>query len=376
MTAVVTIIIFLLMVSIHEFGHFIVAKKSGMTVTEFAVGMGPAIFKKEKGGTLYSVRILPLGGYCRIEDDLTEDEKAFVHPLWKRFLMVIAGPALNVVLGFILILSLVATSGGITTPIVGNFSKGAAMETSGIQEGDRIVKINDTRIAFYEDMSFAGQDFEENTPVRVTVKRSGEKISFDIMPTKNVTKYQYKADGINVVSVVGEHTEEKFIPYSDEVLKDDSLVGTEESSERLILGFTGRTEKLTPLNVLHESYCYTGFVVKLVYKSFIMLVTGKVSVDNVAGPVGIVQQVNEAVKNGYRYILNLTALLTINLGVFNLLPIPALDGGRIVFMAVEFIRRKPVPPEKEGIVHMIGMILLLAFSVFISYKDIVKLITK
>lgn len=376
MTAVVTVIIFLLMVSIHEFGHFIVAKKSGMDVTEFAVGMGPAIFKKEKGGTIYSIRILPLGGYCRIEDELSEDGKEFLQPLWKRFLMVIAGPILNIVLGFVLILILVSLSGEIVTPVVGGFSKGASMSDSGIEIGDRIIKINDNNISFYEDMSFAGQDFAENTPVKITVKRDGEKMDFEVMPAKSITTYKYNEDGIKLISVVGDHREENFVPYSEETPKEKFPVGTEETSEKLIMGFTPQTEKLNPINVLHESFCYTGFVVKLVYKSFIMLVSGQVSMDNVSGPVGIVKQVNEAVNNGFRYILNLTSLLTINLGVFNLLPVPALDGGRLVFMFVELIRRKPVPPEKEGMVHAIGMILLLALSVFISYKDVMKIITK
>lgn len=374
MTAVVTIIIFLLMVSIHEFGHFIVAKKSGMTVTEFAIGMGPAIFKKETRGTLYSIRILPLGGYCRIEDDLSEDGKSFLHPLWKRFLMVIAGPILNIVLGFILILILVTLSGEIVTPVIGEFSEGAMMNESGIAEGDRIIKINDSRILFYEDMSFAGQDFKENTPVKITVRRGGEKMTFEVMPTKSTTTYQYTEDGVNIISVVGEHKEEHFVPYSDEIPHAEA--GTENTSEKFIMGFVPKSEKLNFMNVMYESFCYTGFVVKLVYKSFIMLVSGQVSMDNVSGPVGIIQQVNEAVNSGFRYILNLTALLTINLGVFNLLPIPALDGGRLVFMFVELVRRKPVPPEKEGLVHAIGMVLLLALSVFISYKDIMKLFVK
>ncbi|MCH5186343.1 MAG: RIP metalloprotease RseP [Oscillospiraceae bacterium] len=376
MTAICTVIIFLLMVSVHEFGHFIVAKKSGMEVTEFAIGMGPAILKKEKGGTLYSIRILPLGGYCRITDELTEDASAFVHPVWKRFLMIIAGPVLNVVLGFVLILILVSISGGFMSTEIAELSKGAHMEEAGFKEGDKIIKINDSRIFFYEDITFAQNDFEKNKPIRITVKRGKEKISAEVMPTESITTYQYNNDGIKIINITGENREEDFIPYSDEVPRENFPVGTEEVSQRLIMGFVAAKEKPDPVNVMYQSVCYTGFVVKLVYKSFVMLVTGQVSMDNVSGPVGIVQQVNDAVHSGFRYILNLSALLTINLGVFNLLPVPALDGGRLVFIFIEFIRRKPVPPEKEGMVHAVGMILLLLFAAFISYKDVMKIITK
>jgi len=377
MTAITAIVIFLLMVSIHEFGHFIVAKKSGMTVTEFAVGMGPLIYGKEKGGTLYSVRALPLGGYCKIEDDLTEDKKAFKVALWKRFLMVLAGPALNIVLGFFVIMLLVGLSGELSTTVVSEFSEGAQMRESGIEVGDKIVGINDTRIHFYEDMSLCINEFKDGTPVEVTVKRNGEKHKYSVSPTKSIVKYQYLDDGINVISTTGGKTTEKMVYYDENVAKNEALVGTEEvASERYILGFVPKRESINPINLIHESLCYTGFVVKLVYKTFFMLVTGQLSMDNVSGPVGVIQEVDKAVNGGFRYVLNLMAILTINLGVFNLLPIPALDGGRVVFMVIEFIFRKPVPPEKEGMVHMIGMILLLLFSVFISYKDIMKLITK
>lgn len=199
------------------------------------------------------------------------------------------------------------------------------------------------------------------------------------MPTEQIVKTTYGENGVQVDSTINGYTTGQFVEYSDKMPKDDSIVGQSETSTRYIIGFTPKTKDITIFNVWGEALNETKFVVKLVYQSFWQMITGKVGVDQMSGPVGIVSEVNNAVNSGsysWLYVLNLVALLTINLGIFNLLPIPALDGGRILFVLIEMIRRKAIPPEKEGIVHAVGMLLLLAFIVFVSFHDIMRLFNK
>lgn len=199
------------------------------------------------------------------------------------------------------------------------------------------------------------------------------------MPTEQIVKTTYGENGVQVDSTINGYTTGQFVEYSDKKPKDDSLVGQSETSTRYIIGFTPKTKDITIFNVWGEALNETEFVVKLVYQSFWQMITGKVGVDQMSGPVGIVSEVNNAVNSGsysWLYVLNLVAILTINLGIFNILPIPALDGGRILFVLIEMIRRKAIPPEKEGIVHAVGMLLLLAFIVFVSFHDIMRLFNK
>ncbi|MGN0148624.1 MAG: site-2 protease family protein, partial [Clostridia bacterium] len=213
----------------------------------------------------------------------------------------------------------------------------------------------------------------------VTVKRDGEKLSFSIRPTEQIITYTYQADGINVSSSINGYETSEFVPYSEENPKGEAADGEVQTVTRYIIGFSPLQKNVTILNVWGQAWNETRFVVKLVYRSLWDMVTGKVGVDQMAGPVGIVSEVNNAVNSGSRswlYVINLVGLLTINLGVFNLLPIPALDGGRLFFMIIELIRRKPIPPEKEGMVHAIGMLLLFALIIFVSFNDVMRLIGK
>ena len=347
-TAIVSVVMFLVMVSLHEFGHFIVAKMLNFKVDEFSVGMGPAIFKKKKGETQYSIRILPLGGYCKFEGEDEADNtdpRAFSNQkAWKRLLVLLAGGVFNIILGFVLFLVIVPSTSPARTNVIDTVVPHSYIEQVGVQPNDKIIKINGKKINFYNDISLYTQNFKKDEQATVTVLRNGEKIE-----------------------------------YSDKMPKDDSLVGQSETSTRYIIGFTPKTKDITIFNVWGEALNETEFVVKLVYQSFWQMITGKVGVDQMSGPVGIVSEVNNAVNSGsysWLYVLNLVAILTINLGIFNILPIPALDGGRILFVLIEMIRRKAIPPEKEGIVHAVGMLLLLAFIVFVSFHDIMRLFNK
>ena len=379
-TAIVSIAMFLVMISLHEFGHFIVAKILNFKVDEFSVGMGPAIFKKQKGETQYSIRALPLGGYCKFEGEDEADNKdprAFANQKpWKRLLVLLAGGIFNIILGFILFLVIVPSVSPVSTNVIDTVVEHSYIEQVGIQPGDKIIEINGKRVGFYNDITLYTQSFKKDEEASIKVNRNGEKLDFSFKPTEQIIKTTYNDTGVQVDSTINGYTTGRFVEYSDKLPKDDALVGQSETVTRYIIGFTPRAKEINVFNVWGEAWNETKFVVKLVYQSFWQMITGKIGVDQMSGPVGIVSEVNNAVNSGsqsWLYVLNLIALLTINLGIFNLLPIPALDGCRILFVLIEMVRRKPIPPDKEGIVHGIGMLLLILFILFISFHDIMRL---
>lgn len=380
LTAAVTILIFLVLISLHEFGHFIAAKLSGVGVFEFSIGMGPAILKKQKGETLYSLRALPIGGYCKLEgeDEDNGSEKAFVNQkLWKRFIVISAGAVLNVLLGFVIFLILVSMNGVRNTTEVDTIETRANIAQSGISAGDKIVGINGHKIRFYNDIAYYLEDINSEKEIAVTVKRDGKKMEFSFMPSFEKQELIYDENGVSVTTVINGEAKQSYIAYSDEEKELYSeYVGKTRQSERYILGFTPCREKINPVNALSEAWAYTGFVIRLVYNALGELFTGKTGIDEFSGPVGVAAAVDTAVHTkgyGVQSVLNLAAMLTINLGVFNLLPIPALDGGRLLFLLAELVTRRRVPPEKEGMVHAIGMLLLLLFAAVILFNDILKL---
>ncbi len=379
-TAIVTIVMFLVMVSLHEFGHYIVARLLKFKILEYAIGFGPAIFKSKKTEIQYSVRCIPLGGYCKFEgeDEKSTDPAAFNNqPVWKRILVVLAGGVFNIILGFVLFLAIIPATSPMLTNKIDTVVENSYIEQAGIQPGDKIIEINGHKISFYNDIKLYTSDFEKETTAHIKIKRGKEKLSFDIKPTEQTVTQKYLDDGIEYTDSINGKEQTQFFEYSDSVAKDESKIGKTSQTTRYIIGFTPQKEDVTFFNVWGEAWNNTRFVVKLVYQSLWQMLTGKVGVDQMSGPVGIVSEVNSAVKSGsyaWLYVLNLIALLTINLGVFNLLPIPALDGGRLFFMIVELIRRKPIPPEKEGMVHAVGMLLLLALVVYVSFNDIMRLI--
>lgn len=379
LTAIVTIIIFLVMISLHEFGHFIVSKLVGVRVNEFAIGMGPAIFKLRTAETLYSLRIFPVGGYCRLEgeDEKTADERAFCNQKrWKRFAVVVAGAVLNVILGFVILFIITLNVGTIRTTTVESVVENSYLAETGAMPGDRITEINGRHIGFYPDIALCTDGMDENTEITVTVKRGGEKLKYTLKPSKEITTVYYEENYAKTVTEInGVPREDVISDYTDPDAAAE-YVGQSFTSERYILGFSPKIEESGFLNSVDYAWHNTIYVVRLVYHGLWDMITGKTGLEQVSGPVGIVSAVNDMVHSGKYWILNvlnLSALLTINLGVFNLLPLPALDGGRILFMLAELFRGKSVPAEKEGMVHAVGLVLLLAFAVVISFKDIIML---
>lgn len=375
MGIVVAVIAFAVMVFIHELGHFSAAKLFKIKVTEFAIGMGPAIFKKQKGETLYSLRCLPLGGFCSMEgeSEQSDDERSFSKAAWwKRFIVVFAGAFLNIVLGFVLLIIVQSASANVVTTTIGGLEANANMASAGFLEGDRIVKLDNTNINVFEDVSFFLNRVTDKD-VKVKVKRGNETFENTVKPVKREIKYTYKEDKTDVsVYVNGVLTDN----YEVGATQDKSLIGTSDTQSGYILGFEGKSEKNSAFNVVSRSFYLTGFYVKMVYVSLYELICGRVAANQIAGPVGVVSMIGQASKINWKFLLDILALLTVNLGVMNLLPIPALDGCKLIVVLFEAVTKKKIPPEKEGIVNLIGFAILIGIMIFATYNDIARLIFK
>ena len=332
-----------LLVFVHEAGHFFVAKATGVKVNEFALGMGPKILKFQKGETVYALRLFPIGGFCAMEGEEagSEDDRSYCKKkVWQRALICVAGATLNLVLGFVLSVILVVQQPyyGSTT-IVRFEGDNTPTQQSGLQVGDKIIAVNGNPVVNYSDYSFSVLRDGDET-VEMTVKRNGEKKKI------NVT-FDY----------------------------------TEENGQKIFVQdfYIKRVEK-NFFTVIDQSAKQVVTYVKLVWFSLLDMVTGKISVNEMSGPIGVTNVIGESISVGesirekVNSLINIVTLITINLGVFNLLPLPALDGGKLFFLLIETVRRKPIKPEYEGYVHMVGFGLLLLLMVFVSFNDIVRLI--
>ena len=338
------ILFFGLIIGIHELGHFLSAKMFGVKVNEFALGMGPAIFKRQKGETKYALRLLPIGGFVSMEgeDDASEDERAFCNKKWwKKFIIVAAGAIMNLILGFIFVAILTSMDNLIGTTQIHSFYDNATSVQYGLEAGDTIKKINGTNIYSSRDISYALQRDEDGI-YDFVVERNGEKteikdVHFETKPAEN-----------------GHNT----------IIFDFIIVGVEK----------------TPINVLTTAFKDTVSTARLVWLTLFDLVTGHYGINDLSGPVGtvsiIAETTSEAVASGagFDMIIYIMALISINVGVFNLLPIPALDGGRLFFIIIEAIRKKPVPSKYEGYIHAAGMVLLMLLMLIITFNDIKNLI--
>lgn len=339
-TAIAAILIFAIMILIHELGHFIAAKAFGVKVNEFALGMGPKLFSRQKGETLYSVRVIPIGGFCAMEgeDTKTEDERAFSNkkPL-ARLIILVAGAFMNILLGFILLFSLAVGEPKLVVPQVESVISGGAAQEAGLKENDVVVRANGKRVHIAEDLSWAiSHNPQENRTLHLVVEHDGQKRTVSITPREDNGNYRY---GIQLKSVEN-----------------------------------------TVFQTLKNAWYQTSFYSGVIVNSFISMIRGDIPLSQVSGPVGIVSEIGNVVEQtrteglvGFQNLLSLTILLTINLGVFNLFPLPALDGGRILFVLLELVRRKPLPQEKEALVHFIGLVLLIAISILITFKDVFML---
>ena len=337
MQVIIAIIVFGVIIAIHEFGHFAVAKLCNIRVNEFAIGMGPALIKRRKGETLYAVRAIPIGGYVKMEgeDESSEDERAFnKKPVYQRILVVVAGAVMNLLLGFIIIFIATLMSKGISTTVIANFNENATSHESGLQVDDKILKINGRRIFVDADIVFELLNDEDGI-TQMVVERSGEKVHLNDVKF-DIEKNEDGTQSINF----------------------DFMVYGQQKSFANIVKFTANK---------------TVSTARIIWITLNDLIKGKYGINDLSGPIGVVDAIGQASSMGLVELLALASFITINVGIFNLLPIPALDGGRIVFLIIEGIRRKPIKPEYEGYVHFIGLALLLLLMLVVSISDIVKL---
>lgn len=337
MGIILAILIFSFIVIFHEMGHFLIAKKNGIDVEEFCLGMGPLLLSKEYKGTRYCLRAFPIGGACMMgEDEEATGSEGNFHSksVWARMAVIAGGPVFNFILAFILSVILVGMT-GYDSPTVKNVEPGYPAEEAGIQKGDVIVKMGNKKINIFREVSTYNQ-FHQGETVDVTYLRDGKKNTVTLMPKYN------------------------------------------EEMDYYLLGVGGQNNKAGIWDCFKYGLYEVKYWICTTVSSLKLLITGAVGMDQLAGPVGIVDMVgdtyNDSISYGIKAVLanliNLSILLSANLGVLNLLPIPALDGGRLVFLVIEAIRGKRVPPEKEGYVHFIGFVLLMALMVFVLFNDL------
>lgn len=344
MYIIVAILAFGILIADHELGHFIAAKLCGVRVNEFAIGMGPAIFKKQKGETLYALRLLPIGGYCAMEgeDEETGDPRAFTsQPKWKRFIILVAGAFNNFMLGLLILIIIFSGAKSFATNRVAGLADGFKYVEGGLEVGDEVYSIDGHRIYYTQDFSTYMSRAEGS--VDMVVIRNGERVELDnygLKPEYYDDVYRY---GVNFSSIEANAWEK--LKYS----------------------------------------CYSAYnFTRMVWMGLGDLVTGKVGMNEMSGVVGIVSTINEVgeksatVGIAIENIAYLVAFIAVNLAVMNLLPLPALDGGRILFLAVDgvwgLITGRKIAAKYEGWVHAAGMVALLALMAFVMFNDIMKLI--
>ena len=342
---IISILLFSLVIFIHELGHFMTARWAGVKVNEFAIGMGPAIFKKQKGETLYSVRLFPIGGYCSMEgeDAESDDANAFgKKSVYKRLIIVATGAIMNIVLAFIFMMVILVQQPQFASTTIGSFSDESITNQHGLQVGDKVKSIDGYSISTYTDIGFV-LAVNKNFKSDIVVERNGETI------TLNDVKFATR-----------ENNDGKTI-----IVRDFYLQPIEKNFFTLI----AQTFKEIISNV------------RMVYSTIIGLVTGAFSFNEVSGPVGLVSMISSAASEGLKVnfmaalnnIIMMMMVLSVNLGIFNLLPLPALDGGRLVFLILEAVKGKPINPKYEGLIHTVGFILLILLMLFVSINDVFKL---
>lgn len=338
MSIIVALLVFSILILFHELGHFLLAKRGGIGVTSFSLGMGPAIWKKQIGETEYCLRIFPFGGSCAMvgEDEECDAENAFNKKgVWTRISVVAAGPVFNFILAFagsvIMILCI-----GVDKPFVSETMEGYPAYEAGVRAGDEIISMNGRGIGVYRDVSLYIQ-LHQGENVDLVYERAGERYETTIEPK----------------------------------LGEDGMY---------LMGITGGayTKCSNPLELIKYAGCEVGYWIHMVFDSLKMMVTGQVSREDVGGPVRIVGMIGDTYKESAKIsafavfinMLNMVIFLSANLGVMNLLPIPALDGGRLFIMLIEVVTRKRVPEKIEGYIHLAGFAVLMSLMVLILFNDI------
>ena len=330
MTIIYALLIICVLIFFHELGHFMAAKACGVKVNEFAIGMGPKVLKKQKGETLYSVRAFPLGGFCAMEgeDEDSQDERAFNRKsVWKKAIIIVAGAAMNLIIAIILMIA-VNYMNGVPTTTISQVEENSPAYTAGIQKGDKILSINDKKINSWDDVQ--------------AVKNAVNTRELNI-------KVQRKDTELNIKTTLKENDRNK-------------IIGIVPVSEKNIV------------KAIANGPSATWNMAKSMYSGLYSLITGKVSAKELSGPVGIVYLINKGISRGFATVLYLTSLISLNLAIINMLPLPAVDGGRLLMVIIRRLTGKAISSKVEGVIHAVGLGLLLLLTIYVTWNDIVRFI--
>lgn len=328
LTVILALVLFLFLIFPHELGHFMMARAVGVKVNEFAFGMGPAVWQKQGKETLYSIRIFPVGGFCAMEGENEESdhEGAFNNkPWWAKILVLIAGAAMNVLIA-VVVMSVIILISGTATTTVDKVENESPAQIAGLKQGDKIEYISGKKIEDWNNVSKSIGN--KGKKIEIKVSRNGKYETFKINPRKEKDRY--------------------------------------------VIGITPVIEK-SPSKAIIGGFKSTWYITRQMYKSLGMLASGNVAMKDVSGPVGMIGLVHQSAARGLISFFYLVALISLNLAIFNLLPLPALDGGRIIFVIIRMITGKAITDKQEAMVHGAGMVLLLSLMVFVTWNDIIKL---
>lgn len=344
MDILITILTFFFIILFHEFGHFIAARIFKMNVAEFSIGMGPRLFKIQGKKTLYSFKLLPIGGSVQLDEDIeSDDPNSFRNkPVWNRMIVIVAGAVMNLILGYIVCIISVSLGTTIATTTVSSFREDS-VSSQVLQLNDEIVDMGDMPIWTTMDISYCFQN------KAAKVDKEAGLVYFDMTVVR---------DGERV---------DLSVPFK---LNEQS----ETASAGIVIDFTVYPEEKNFFTVLSSAFRTALTEGRLIWISFFDLITGTYGINDLSGPIGMVSTMTTAYNTmSFSDFLTLVALITINVGIFNLIPIPALDGARLVFLIIEAIRRKPIPAEKEGIIHFIGFAALMLLMLIVTFNDVAKL---
>lgn len=341
MSILITLLIIAVLVLVHEWGHFITARRIGIPVHEFALGFGYKLFSIKKNGVEYSFRLIPLGGFVRMAgeelgDDFSEPQGYSSRTPLEKIRVAFAGPFMNfvfAVLIFIYIFAFIGIPHVSNEPILGKVLEGKPAYSAGLKENDRVVEVDGIKISTWSEFTEYIAKSSAGEEINIVIDRDGLVHNFTIIPELNNDTEQ------TIIGVLNK------IEYDKQGILTSIKIGFQQTYELTVLLLAG---------------LWT-------------MISGGASVQDLAGPVGITRLVGEAAQIGTVYLLNFAAFLSINLGILNLLPIPALDGSKIVFAVIEGIRRKPIEPEREGFIHWLGFMFLMFLIVVVTYNDIIKL---
>jgi len=404
---IIGVLFFGLIIAIHEFGHFIFAKLFGVKVNEFAIGMGPTILKKQGKETKYALRLLPIGGFVSMEGEGEEsdDERAYCNQkTWKKMIIISAGAVMNLILGLILCLILVGSEENVGTSKISTFYEGA-MSSSVLQIDDEILEIDGKRVFSNYDITFLMQR-NASGKFEFTVRRDGEKLVLKNVPFQKITNgnFSYKdraissvsanlkraglADGDIITAVNGQTVKNddeliSFIRADEDFTLDIEVLRGEEKisffsvplATVTIFDFTVYPDVKNVFTVTREAFGYAFSLGRMVYLSLFDLISGQYGLNDISGPIGTMSIITDIAEESvattdYSTLFMLFAMITINIGLFNLLPVPALDGGHLFFMFFELILRRKIPQKYVSWISAAGLVLLLIFMAVVSANDI------